>query len=46
MQGQVKYPDVVKRRAICTTVFIASLSTIAKSWRELRCPSTDDWIKK
>ena len=38
--------DVVKRRAICTPVFIAALSTIAKSWKEPRCPSTDDWIKK
>ena len=22
------------------------MSTIAKSWKELRCPSTDDWVKK
>ena len=36
---------VVKRRAICTPMFIAALSTIAKSWEEPRCPSTDDWIK-
>ena len=38
--------DVVKRRAICTPAFIAALSTIAKLWKELRCLSTDDWIKK
>ena len=38
--------DVVKRRDICTPVFIAALSTIVKSWKEPRCPSTDDWIKK
>ena len=38
--------DVVKRRAICTPMFIAALSTIAKLWKELRCLSTDDWIKK
>ena len=25
---------------------IAALSTIPKSWKEARCPSTDDWIKK
>ena len=41
-----KDTDVVRRRAICTPMFIAVLSTIAKSWKELRCPSTDDWIKK
>ena len=37
----VVYPkgrDVVKRRAICTPMFIAALSTIAKSWKEPRCP--------
>ena len=27
-------------------MFIATLSTIAKSWKEPRCSSTDDWIKK
>ena len=32
--------------AICTPVFIAALSTIAKLWKEPRYPSTDDWIKK
>ena len=24
----------------------SSIVHIAKSWKELRCPSTDDWIKK
>ena len=41
-----KYTGVVKRRAICTPKIIAPLSTIAKLWKEPRCPSTDDWIKK
>ena len=27
-------------------MFIAALSTIGKLWKEPRCPSTDDWIKK
>ena len=27
-------------------MFIAALSTIAKLWKEPRCPSTDEWIKK
>ena len=26
-------------------MFIAALSTIAKSWEEPKCPSTDKWIK-
>ena len=41
-----KDTDVVKRRAIRTPMFIAALSTIAKSWKEQRCLSTDNWIKK
>ena len=41
-----KCMDVVRRRAICTTMFIAGLSTIAKWWKKSRCPSTDKWIKK
>ena len=27
-------------------MFIATMSTIAKLWKEKRCPSTDEWIKK
>ena len=31
---------------MCTPVFTAALSTIARTWKQLRCPSTDEWIKK
>ena len=43
-----KDTDVVNRRALCTPIpyVIAALSTTAKLWKEPRCPSTDDWIKK
>ena len=27
-------------------MFIAVLSAIAKLWKEPKCPSTDEWIKK
>ena len=27
-------------------MFIAALFTIARIWKELRCPSTNKWIKK
>ena len=27
-------------------MFIAALFTIAKIWKQPKCPSTDDWIKK
>uniref|UniRef100_A0A671F8X9 Uncharacterized protein n=1 Tax=Rhinolophus ferrumequinum TaxID=59479 RepID=A0A671F8X9_RHIFE len=27
-------------------MFIAALCTIAKTWKQPKCPSVDDWIKK
>ena len=27
-------------------MFTAALFTIAKRWKQPKCPSTDDWIKK
>ena len=27
-------------------MFIAALFTIARSWKEPKCPSTDEWLKK
>ena len=27
-------------------MFIAALYTIAKTWKQPRCPSTEEWIKK
>ena len=27
-------------------MFIAALFTIAKTWKQLKCPSTDEWTKK
>ena len=27
-------------------MFIAALFTIATAWKQPRCPSTDEWIKK
>ena len=30
----------------CTPVCIAALSAIAKTWKQPRCPLTEEWIKK
>ena len=30
----------------CTPMFTAALYTIARTWRQPRCPLTDEWIKK
>ena len=27
-------------------MFIAALFTVVKTWKQHKCPSTDDWLKK
>ena len=41
-----KDTDIVKRRAMCTPMFIPALSTITKLWKQLIYLLTDEWIKK
>jgi hypothetical protein len=33
-------------RGTCTLMFISVLFTIAKLWKQPRCPTIDEWIKK
>jgi hypothetical protein len=33
-------------KSTCTPMFIAALFTIAKLWKQPRCPTTDEWVKK
>ena len=41
------YPEkTIIQKDTCTPVFIAELFTTARSWKQPKCPSTDDWIKK
>ena len=41
------YPEKTKmEKDICTPLFIAALFTIARTWKQPRCPLTDEWIKK
>ena len=41
------YPDItVIQKDTCIPMFIAALFTIAKTWEQPKCPSTDEWIKK
>ena len=30
----------------CSTMFIAALFVIARSWKQPRCPTTEEWIQK
>ena len=34
------------KKSTCIPLFIAALFTIARTWKQPRCPSTDEWIKK
>ena len=33
-------------RDMCTPMFIAALFIIARTWKQPRCPSADEWIRK
>ena len=40
------YPEETKiERDTCIPLFIPALFTIARTWNQPRCPSTDEWIK-
>ena len=41
------YPEkTINQNGSCTTMFIAALFTITRSWKPPKCPSIDEWIKK
>ena len=39
------YPEKTQKDTY-TPIFIAALFTIAKSWKQPKCPLTDEWINK
>ena len=41
------YPErTIIQKDTCTPMFIAALFTITRTWKQPKCPSTDEWIKK
>ena len=41
------YPEKTKmEKDICIPLFTAALFTITRTWKQPRCPLTDEWIKK
>jgi hypothetical protein len=42
------YPEDVptSKKDTCSTMFIATLFIITRSWKVPRCPSTEEWIQK
>ena len=41
-----KNPETPIPKNLCTPMFIAVLLTLAKGWKQPKCPSVDEWIKK
>ena len=41
-----RIPKLQFKRTSAPHLFIAALFTIAKCWKQLKCPSVDEWIKK
>lgn len=44
----VLYPKEMKSGSeiLCTPMVISALFTLAKLWKQSKCPSSDEWIKK
>jgi len=42
----VIYPEkTMTQKDTCTPMFLSALFTIAKAWKQPKCPSTEEWIK-
>ena len=41
-----KNPKTPIQKNLCTPMFIAALFAIAKCWKQSKCPSVNEWIKK
>ena len=41
------YPEETKiEKDTCIPLFLAAIFTISRTWKQPKCPSTDEWIKK
>ena len=45
LPGIYPYKNIIQKNT-CASMFIAALFTIAKPWKQPKCPWTEDWIKK
>ena len=41
-----KDPETPTHKNLCTPMFTAAQFTIAKCWKQHKCPSVNEWIKK
>ena len=40
------YPETTIQKNLCTPTFLAAQFTIAKCWKQPKCPLVNEWIKK
>ena len=45
-KNKIKIKQTNKQKYICTSGFIAALFVRSKTWKQPRCPSADEWIRK
>ena len=41
-----KWEETLTQKDAWALMFTAALSTIAKTWKQPKCPMTEEWIKK
>ena len=42
----IRPEKTIVQKDMCMPVFIAALFTIARTWKQPKCPSIDEWIKR
>ena len=46
LQGIYPEDAPTGKKDTCSTMFIEALFIIARTWKQSRCPSTEEWIQK
>ena len=44
--GISRKDETLVKKVTCIPMFTAALLTVAKTWKQPKCPLTDEWIKK
>ena len=43
--GNIPREDFLIQKDTCTPIFIAALSTTARTWKQPKCPPPEEWMK-
>ena len=44
--GEAEYFKDSWDKDMCSAAFIAALLVIARTWKQPKCPSTEEWVRK